>query len=184
MERIIQSGAVTFYPERFLVTHAGASVTLLPRMCRLLSALAERHGRVMTIGQIMDAIDPDVQVEEVTVRKNISRLRQQLRKIGADQIENIHGAGYRWVMPNELTYAGTVEGGPLDGQKIATKQPVFSYPVLIGPHGVSGGPRIMELHWYRHEKRDGGGAAWVVHQARREGRQVGHRFASSSRTSA
>jgi DNA-binding winged helix-turn-helix (wHTH) protein len=166
VERIIQSGAVVFYPERFLVTHAGASVKLLPIMCRLLSALAGRHGRVMTIGQIMEEIDPEVQVEEVTVRKNISRLRQQLRKIGADQIETVYGGGYRWAMPNELTYAGTVEGGPLDGQKIATRQPVFSYPVLVGPHGVSDGPRIMEVHWYRHEKRDDGVAAWVVQQAK------------------
>lgn len=163
MELIIQSGGVTFYPERNIVKNGGDSVQLTRRQTKILMALAVRRGRILTKDALLDIVDPGVHVEDGTVRKNISLLRKMLGHIGANFIETCYGDGYRWAAVKEQVYTGIAQGGPLDGQKLAARQTMIPYSVLVASTGDSGGPAFVEVTWYRHEIV-GDSGAWLEHR--------------------
>lgn len=87
---------------RHRVSRDGEPVHLGPTEYRLLKALMERRGRVMTRAQLLDlAWGRDVHVEERTVDVHVRRLRKAL---GADNettpIRTVRGVGYAFETPS------------------------------------------------------------------------------------
>ena len=87
---------------RHRVSRDGEKVHLGPTEYRLLKALMERGGRVLTRAQLLDlAWGRDVHVEERTVDVHIRRLRKAL---GADNEDNpirtVRGVGYAFEPPS------------------------------------------------------------------------------------
>ncbi|WP_428265950.1 response regulator [Haliangium sp.] len=63
---------------------------------RLLAAILERPGRVLTRAQLIErAYDDDTHVTERTVDTHIRRIRAKLRPWGIHPIETVHGLGYK-----------------------------------------------------------------------------------------
>jgi DNA-binding response OmpR family regulator len=74
---------------------------------RLLSALAEAPGRVLSRSQLASALVGDCVITERTIDTHLCNLR---RKLGSARslIETVRGAGYRLVEPRVTREAGTV----------------------------------------------------------------------------
>lgn len=63
---------------------------------RLLHAILERPGRVLTRNQLIDrAYGGDTHITERTVDTHIRRIRAKLRPFGVHAIETVHGLGYK-----------------------------------------------------------------------------------------
>jgi two-component system, OmpR family, response regulator len=63
---------------------------------RVLEAILERPGRVLTREQLIDrAYEPGLHVSERTIDTHIRRIRAKLRRFGVNPIETIHGLGYK-----------------------------------------------------------------------------------------
>jgi two-component system OmpR family response regulator len=63
---------------------------------RLLAALIEHPGRVLTRGQLIDcAYDGEHHITERTIDTHIRNIRAKLASHGVDAIETVHGLGYR-----------------------------------------------------------------------------------------
>lgn len=77
------------------VSRAGQSVLLTQTEYRLMAALLRARGRVLTRGQLLQAIwDMDEPfVDENTLSVHISRLRD---KLGRGVIRTVRGVGYAW----------------------------------------------------------------------------------------
>ena len=89
----LHQGDVTLDPARRSVTRAGEPVTLSVSEYRTLLALMERRGRVLTRGQLEDAVyGSSSQIESNTIAVYVHQLR---RKLGEGLIATVHGFGYR-----------------------------------------------------------------------------------------
>jgi len=72
----------------------GAPLPVTATELRLLAALAQHRGRVLSRGQLIAAAYPDEHhVTERTIDTHVRNLRAKLA--GADIIETVHGVGYR-----------------------------------------------------------------------------------------
>ncbi len=80
---------------------AGAAlIDLTVTEFRILRALLERPGRVLSRGQIIDCVrDADYHITERTVDSHIRRIRAKLRPHDIDPIETVHGLGYKAAAP-------------------------------------------------------------------------------------
>ena len=78
------------------VTRAGREITLGPTEHRLLEALLESPGRVLSRAQLLDRIwGNTAEIDERTVDVHVGRLRKALvRGDEADPIRTVRGAGY------------------------------------------------------------------------------------------
>jgi DNA-binding response OmpR family regulator len=98
----IELGPVTIDPVTREVTLAGTPVELTAQEYALVVAFAEQPRRVLTRGQLEDAIYTlDGGALSNVVEVYVSRLR---RKFGRDSIRTVRGVGYRWGV------AGGVDG--------------------------------------------------------------------------
>lgn len=71
-------------------------VTLTVTEFRVLQAILERPGRVLTRAQLIDyAYSDSTHVSERTVDTHIRRIRAKLRPFGIQAIETVHGLGYK-----------------------------------------------------------------------------------------
>lgn len=84
----------------------GATVDIGARAFDVLVALVRRRGQVVTKGELLDAVWPDVAVEESNVQVQVSALRKCL---GPDVIATVHGRGYRFVATVESVAPATLE---------------------------------------------------------------------------
>jgi two-component system response regulator BaeR len=77
----------------------GRRLDLTPVEFRLLRALAQRPGRVLSRGQLLDAIHSDYRaVSDRTVDSHVKNLRRKLGEGScADPIESVYGVGYKFV---------------------------------------------------------------------------------------
>lgn len=93
----IQVGQLTVYPARGKAELAGAPLELTPTEYRLLLALAQNKGQVLTRRQLLERLwDSEANfVEEHTLTLNVSRLRA---KLGPGYICTVRGLGYRLEM--------------------------------------------------------------------------------------
>lgn len=74
------------------------STRLLPRAIRFLQVMAEANGAVMTRGDLLDRIWPNVTVTDESLTQVVSELR---RKLGnRDLIATVARGGYHW--PHQL----------------------------------------------------------------------------------
>ena len=96
--RVLKHGDLTVDPERHQVAIAGRPISLTAAEFRLLTALLEADGRVLTRDQLMDAVyGIDELVLDRTIDVHVGRLRDKLGDdAGAPRyIATIRGAGYR-----------------------------------------------------------------------------------------
>ena len=78
------------------VTRADREIVLGPTEYRLLEALLESHGRVLSRAQLLDRVwGNTAEIDDRTVDVHIGRLRKALvRGSGVDPIRTVRGAGY------------------------------------------------------------------------------------------
>ncbi len=84
------------------VTGPGGTIRLEPRVMEVLAILAKHPGRVVSRGEFLDAVWPDVVVTEHTLSRCVYQLRQALEKIAGERgddrfvpIETLPKRGYR-----------------------------------------------------------------------------------------
>jgi two-component system, OmpR family, response regulator BaeR len=84
--------------ERFEAHWQGHRLDLTPVEFRLLKALGERPGRVLSRSQLLDAIYVDHRVvSDRTVDSHVKNLRRKLSDTGSeDPIESVYGVGYKF----------------------------------------------------------------------------------------
>jgi two-component system response regulator BaeR len=90
---------LTLDEERLEAAFRGVGLDLTPVEWRLLKALGERPGRVLSRGQLLDAIYVDHRVvSDRTVDSHVKNLRRKLIEAGggADPIASVYGVGYKF----------------------------------------------------------------------------------------
>ena len=92
-------GAFTLLPRRRILLKSGERVELGDRALDLLTILVERAGEVVGKTELMARAWPDVFVDDISLRVNISALRRALGDDRKDQIfiRNVVGRGYCFV---------------------------------------------------------------------------------------
>lgn len=83
----------------FEARYNGALLDLTPVEFRLLRALADRPGRVLSRNQLLDAIYDDGRVvSDRTVDSHVKNLRRKLVEAapGSDPVESVYGVGYKF----------------------------------------------------------------------------------------
>jgi len=89
-------GDVMVDRDRHEVRVAGAPLAVTATELRLLGALAEHRGRVLSRGQLIAvAYGDDHHITARTIDTHIRNLRGKLAAAGAPVIETVHGVGYR-----------------------------------------------------------------------------------------
>ena len=82
--------------ERLRITWNGEEVPLTLTEFWMVHALARHPGHVRSREQLMR--EAEVEVDDATVTSHIKRIRRKFEAIDAafDEIDTVHGAGYRW----------------------------------------------------------------------------------------
>jgi len=101
-DRATVTGAMTLDPLRLSAAWNGTPVPLTVTEFLLLSALARRPGVVKTRDQLIEEAYPDrVSVSDRTIDSHVKRIRRKFEAVdrGFASIENVYGAGYRFIAP-------------------------------------------------------------------------------------
>ncbi|MFC7478717.1 transcriptional regulator, partial [Dankookia sp. GCM10030260] len=90
-------------PERQLLLKGEGPVRVGSRALEILLALVERPGELLTKGELMARVWPDVVVDEGNLRTQVALLRRALNdgEDGSRYIIAVPGRGYRFVAPVE-----------------------------------------------------------------------------------
>lgn len=89
-------GPLTIDTSRHEASVRGTQVELTVTELRILRALLEAGGRVLTRGQLIEHVrEADYNITERTVDTHVRRIRAKLRPHGVDPIETVHGLGYK-----------------------------------------------------------------------------------------
>jgi TolB-like protein len=97
---VIEFGGFRLHPaERALTSPAGEPIQLTRRLYDTLLFMVERPGRLLEKQALLDAVWKGLVVEENTLSRTISNLRQLLGEGEQRYIETVSGAGYRFVQP-------------------------------------------------------------------------------------
>jgi len=115
-------GPFVLDPTRRALTHDGEAVALFPTALKTLIYLVEHPGRVVSRGELMDAIWPRRVVEDANISQTIFTLRKALASADprVTYIATQPGQGYRFVQPvkkltaspSPLGRPATAAGGP------------------------------------------------------------------------
>lgn len=90
-------GELRVYPEEMTAKVGGETLSLTAREFRMLDVLTRNEGRVFSKQKLMDEVwGVDYYIDENTVAVTVNRLREKLKKVGADGVETVWGIGYRW----------------------------------------------------------------------------------------
>ncbi|MET3546432.1 DNA-binding response OmpR family regulator [Paenibacillus favisporus] len=94
--KVEEPGGLTLYPERFILSSAGASVELTQKESMLIEALMNRAGRVVSRNRLLDLLWEDHHfVDDNTLNVYMTRLRKKLKELDMEErIETVRGAGY------------------------------------------------------------------------------------------
>jgi len=93
---VLRHGRLEIDLPRHEVRVDGGRVDLTLTEFRVLAALLERPGLVLTRSQLIDrARSEDYHITERTIDTHIRRIRAKMRPAGLDPIETVHGLGYR-----------------------------------------------------------------------------------------
>jgi len=103
-------GAFCLTPSERLITRDGRPVEIGGRSFDLLTALADRAGRVLAKRELLKAVWPDVVVEDGSLRFHMANLRRILGdgEDGARYIATQVGVGYAFVAPVTRVAAATI----------------------------------------------------------------------------
>jgi two-component system OmpR family response regulator len=89
-------GPLVLDPAAHELRVGGEKIALTVTEFRVLEAILERPGRVLTREQLIDrAYEPGLHVSERTIDTHIRRIRAKLRRFGVNPIETVHGLGYK-----------------------------------------------------------------------------------------
>lgn len=92
---ILEFGGIRIRPDAFEVRCQGQEVSLTPSEFKLLLALAENRGRVLTRDRLIDLVQgAGVSVVDRAIDTHVFGLRKKLG-VCADVIETVRGIGYR-----------------------------------------------------------------------------------------
>lgn len=96
-ERKLQSGALTLFPERFIIQYNEAAAELTQKEAILLEALLLKEDRVVSRERLLDLMWEDQHfIDDNTLNVYITRVRKKLKELGPEHaIETVRGAGYR-----------------------------------------------------------------------------------------
>jgi DNA-binding winged helix-turn-helix (wHTH) protein len=102
---------------QFLLTKAGRSTPMTPTVFRILLALLEHAGQVVTKEDLISCVWPDSFVEEGNLNRNVSTLRKALGERPSDHryIETIPKTGYRFITSVKTTAYQPPVGAPRNG---------------------------------------------------------------------
>jgi two-component system, OmpR family, response regulator len=93
---VIVYGRLVLDPAAHELRVDGEKIALTVTELRVLQAVLERPGRVLTREQLIERADESgLHVSERTVDTHIRRIRAKLRPFGVNPIETIHGLGYK-----------------------------------------------------------------------------------------
>ena len=86
---------------QFLLMKGGQPTAITPTVFRILLALLERPGQIVTKDELMKFVWPDSFVEEGNLNRNVSTLRKILDEKPCDHryIETVPKTGYRFIAP-------------------------------------------------------------------------------------
>lgn len=93
---VVEQGQLRLEIESMMVTWDGQVVQLTVTEFWMVHTLARYPGHVKTRDQLMD--DANVVVDASTITSHIKRIRKKFLAVDDkfDQIDTVHGAGYRW----------------------------------------------------------------------------------------
>ncbi len=97
-EATVAHGALTLAAERMTIAWNGEIVPLTVTEYWMVHTLVRHPGHVKNRDQLMR--DAQVVVDDATITSHIKRIRKKFLAIDPafDQIDTVHGAGYRWKM--------------------------------------------------------------------------------------
>src|SRR5262245_37204887 len=106
-------GAFEFFAENGCLLRDNRPLAIGSRGASLLAVLLAADGRVVTKSALMDAIWPDLAVEESNLSVQIAALRKLLGPAsdGSNWIVTVPRVGYRFFRPTELRTDGSDGGG-------------------------------------------------------------------------
>lgn len=95
-EQMLEQGLLAIAPDRMRVTWNNEEVPLTVTEFWMVHTLARHPGHVKTRDQLMR--DAQVVVDDATITSHVKRIRKKFIAIDPkfDEIETVHGAGYRW----------------------------------------------------------------------------------------
>lgn len=100
--QVVRVGELALYPETYEVKCSGQPISLTPSEFKLLLALAQNRGRVLTRDSLIEQVQGEgVSVVGRTVDTHVFGLRKKLGPC-ADVIETVRGIGYRVKPMNEI----------------------------------------------------------------------------------
>ncbi|HEY2382748.1 MAG TPA: AAA family ATPase [Terriglobia bacterium] len=132
---------------QFILTKAGRSTPITPTVFKILVALLERAGEIVTKEQLMKQVWPDSFVEEGNLNRNISTLRKALGERPKDHkyVETVPKTGYRFIATvrsslyeQAAAASRTVDSGTLHhvvGRDEEKKQLRSAYDLARDGHG-------------------------------------------------
>src|ERR1700756_4460066 len=99
VRRFYEFGPFRLDPNRHRLFRGGEVVALSPKAIQTLILLVENRGKLLERERLMDALWPDVIVEDANLTVAVSQLRKALNQNGdnAEFIETIPRVGYRFV---------------------------------------------------------------------------------------
>jgi DNA-binding winged helix-turn-helix (wHTH) protein/TolB-like protein len=104
LTRVTAVGRCRVDPSADEIEADGRVVKLEPQQMRLLLALAEQAGQVVTTQELLDRVWRDLIVTPNSVYQAVAQLRKQLASLGEDgeAIQTVHRKGYRLVAPVQV----------------------------------------------------------------------------------
>jgi len=98
---VYEFGPFRFEQKEHRLVCGGNSIRLTGKAFDTLSVLIERHGTLVSKQDLMNAVWPEITVEENNLDRNISTLRKVLgdKATGGQFIETVPRMGYRFVAP-------------------------------------------------------------------------------------
>ena len=95
-QAVLAIGPVEIDRDRHELRVSGRALVATATELRLLAALAQSRGRVLSRAQLIAAVyGDDHHISERTIDTHVRNLRAKLAAAGADVIETVHGVGYR-----------------------------------------------------------------------------------------
>src|SRR5262245_3603078 len=135
VKRAVTNGARRFYefgafrldPNRHRLVCGDEVVAISPKAIQTLILLVENRGKLLERETLMDALWPDVIVEDANLTVAVSQLRKALNQNGdsAEFIETIPRVGYRFVADICEVIR---EPAPLIPEERKRLQPIADYP--------------------------------------------------------
>ncbi len=147
--RVYTFGSYRLDPVRRLLTHDGEAVRLTARLFDTLLYLVEHHQRLVSRGELQEAVWQGRAVDENNLGQAISALRKALpADVGGHYVVTVAGRGYRFGVPVRVEVASgadsrlsapsvsTAPATSSQGQRLSGRPLTFALPALLLAAGV------------------------------------------------